>query len=140
MSEIGKLAEKYYRDEKYNCSEGVIRAANEYYSLGLGDEDMKMVSGFGAGMFSGLVCGALTSSVAAVSKMIIKTKAREQMDELRPKIHETVKTFQEYLGGTTCKELKPKYFTKEDMCLKTTVLAAEALEMAVDKVIYGKEA
>ena len=45
--------EKYYIDYNYNCSETLIHAANEYYGLNLDEESMKMMSGFGGGMFVG---------------------------------------------------------------------------------------
>ena len=44
------------------------------------------------------------------------------MDVLKPKIHFVVQNFEKHMGGLGCKELKPKYFTKEDLCLKTTIL------------------
>ena len=37
------IFEKYYFDGNYNCAETMIRAANEYYSLGLHDRDMILV-------------------------------------------------------------------------------------------------
>lgn len=128
------LVYKAYKEDKYNCSEALIVGANEYYNLGLDDDTYKLFSGFGAGMFSGEVCGALSGSVAIVSKLLIQTKAREQMDELRPKTRIVVKNFQEHLKGRSCKELKPLYFDKQEMCLKTTVLAAQALEATIQEL------
>lgn len=139
MSELVRLTEHYYKNELYNCSEAVIHAANDYYHLDLKPEDMKMFGGFGAGMFSGFVCGALSACVAVISKMVIKNKVREEMDDVKPIIRRTVRIFQEHLGGTSCPELRPKYFTKEEVCLKTTLLAAEALEKAVNELNREEE-
>lgn len=130
------LVYKAYKVDKYNCSEAILVAANDYYQLGLPDDMYKLVSGFGAGMFSGEVCGALSSSVAVVSKLLIETKAREQMDELKPRVRLVVKNFEEHLKGKSCKQLRPLYFTKEEVCLKTTLLAAEALEKSI-REIFG---
>lgn len=137
MSEIVRLTEYYYREELYNCAEAVIHAANDCYHLDMKPEDMKMFGGFGAGMFSGFVCGSLSACVAVISKMVIRNRVREEMEDVKPKIRETVRIFKEHLGGTSCPELKPKYFTKDELCLKTTLLAAEALEKAVCQIGCG---
>ena len=56
---------------------------------------MKMIAGFGGGMFVGSTCGALVGSVAALSKMVIKTKAHDQLDEIRPYTQKCVRNFKE---------------------------------------------
>lgn len=135
MSELVRLTEYYYKEELYNCSEAVMHAANDYYHLDLDKDDIKMFGGFGAGMFSGFVCGALSACVAVISRMVIQDRVREEMDDVKPKIRQMVIIFKNHLEGTSCPELRPKYFTKDELCLKTTLLAAEALEKAVDEII-----
>ena len=125
---------KYYIDENYNCSECLIHAANEYYGLNIDPEDMKMFGGFGSGMYSGIICGTLVANVAILSKMVIKNKAREETEEILPVINRMVRNFNEHLEGNTCRELRPKYYTKEESCLKTVLLAAEVLQKAVDEL------
>ena len=132
--EFKDLVRKYYIDENYNCSECLIHAANEYYGLNIDFEDMKMFGGFGSGMYAGIVCGTLIANVAILSKMVIKNKAREEADSIRPVINRMVKDFNEHLEGTACRELRPKYYTKEESCLKTVLLAVEVLEKAVDEL------
>ena len=44
---------KYYFDQNYNCAESILRAGNDYYNLGLHDNDMKLVGCFGAGIQCG---------------------------------------------------------------------------------------
>ncbi|WP_304645500.1 C-GCAxxG-C-C family (seleno)protein [uncultured Dubosiella sp.] len=68
----------------YNCSEAIIRACDAYYGLDLHEEDLKMMAGFGSGMYTGLTCGALCASIAALSKMTVETKAHDHLDTLRP--------------------------------------------------------
>ncbi len=125
---------KYYIEENYNCAECLIHAANEYYGLNISDEDMKMFGGFGSGMYAGIVCGTLVANVAILSKMVIKNKAREETKEILPIINGMVNDFNEHLDGLSCKELRPKYYTREDSCLKTVLLAAEVLQKAVSEV------
>ena len=128
------IVRKYYVDENYNCSESLIHAADEYYGLNIGFEDMKMFGGFGSGMYAGIVCGTLVADVAIVSKMIIKNKAREETKDIMPIINKMVRDFREHLEGDSCRELKPKYYTRENSCLKTVLLAAEVLEKTVNEI------
>ena len=126
--------EKYYIDHNYNCSETLIHAANEYYGLNLDEESMKMMSGFGGGMFVGETCGALIGSVAALSKKMIQSKAHEELDTFRPQIQKCVRNFKEELGAMACKDVKPVHHTKEKKCLMTCKLAGAALEKTMKEL------
>ena len=134
MTAFEELVHHYYFDENYNCAETIIHAANDYYHLNVTEEDMKLFGGFGGGMFSGAVCGALVGSVAVISKMIVERSAKQEKEYVRPKIQLMVRTFKNHLDGLSCVELKPKYHTKEEGCYKTILLGAQALEMTVNKL------
>ena len=86
MSKLEDLVRKYYEADRYNCSETLIHAGNECYGLGLREEDMRMLAGFGSGMYSGSTCGTLIGSVAVISKLIVETKAHDHLDQLRPAV------------------------------------------------------
>lgn len=128
---LQETIQKYYVQGNYNCSETLIHAANEYYDLKLDEDSMKVLSGFGGGMFVGSTCGALIGSVAAVSKKVIQSKAHEEIDTFRPQIQKCVRNFKEKLGGMDCKDIKPIHHDKESHCLKTCLLAGEALEQTM---------
>ena len=131
METLEAIVRKYYESDYLNCSETIIHAGNEYYHLGLHEEDMKMMGGFGSGMFCGSTCGTLVASVAVLSRLIVKTKAHDHLDQLRPMVSTLVRNFREGLGGQTCAELRPKFFTKETRCLNTCLAAARVLEKTV---------
>ena len=76
MTILEENVKKYYQSG-YNCSETLLHACNETYQLDISEEDMKMMAGFGGGMFIGSTCGALVGSIAALSKMVCKTKAHD---------------------------------------------------------------
>ncbi len=133
MPELKELVEKYYNDVRYNCSETILHAGNDYYQLGLHEEDMKMLAGFGSGMYSGSTCGALVASAAVISKIVVKTKAHDHLDVLRPVISTLYRNFRETLGGTDCAHVRPEYHTKETRCLNTCLAAAEVLERTVNE-------
>ena len=133
MKDLKELAKYYYTEENYNCSEAIIHAANERYDLKISEDDMKMFGGFGSGMYAGIVCGALAAGVAVLSKMVVVSKAREEGATVRPAISNLVRTFRKNLDGISCAELRPKYYTPEESCLKTVLLAAEALELSIEQ-------
>ena len=62
MDTLEATVKKYYEVSYYNCSETIIHAGNEYYQLGLQEEDMKMLAGFGSGMYCGTTCGTLIAA------------------------------------------------------------------------------
>lgn len=128
------LTQKYYVEYDYNCAETLLHACNEYYGLHLQDDQMKLVAGFGGGMFVGSTCGALIGCVASLSEKIIETKAHDQLDVFRPAIQKCVRNFKEELKGTNCIEIKPLFHTKETKCLNTCLYAAKAMEKTMDEL------
>lgn len=134
METLQDLVRKYYLEGGYNCAETLLHAGNEYYSLNLHEEDMKIMAGFGGGMFIGSTCGALIGSVAVFSKMIIKTKAHDQMDEIRPWTQKLTRNFKEALGALDCAHVKAVHHQKPPIkCLNTCLLASQALEKTINE-------
>ena len=118
----------YYFDRNYNCSESVLRAANDYYQLGIADKDMIMAAGFGAGMQTGNTCGAVLAAISVLSLKYVEAKAHESED-IKPYVSLFLKLFKERLNGSIkCSEIKPDYFAPEVRCLATVEAACDALE------------
>lgn len=124
------IVKKYYK-MGYNCAESIVHAGNEYYGLGLSDHDMKMVAAFGAGIQCGDVCGALLGSACVISSKYIEVKAHDQSVELRKITMKLVLKFQKDMGSRLCAEIKPKFFDREERCLKTVMRAASILEEVI---------
>lgn len=131
--EIGK----YYFDGNYNCAETIIRAGNDYYHLGLHDEDMKMLGVFGAGIQCGNTCGAILSAASILSMKYIEKNAHESED-IRPVTVLLMKKFQEKYGSHLCKDIKPQSFSKETRCLNTVETACEILEQTISEYEASK--
>lgn len=134
MEALKEYVKHYYTTENYNCAEAIIHGANDCYGLNISEDDMKMFGAYGSGIYAGLVCGALVSGAAVLSKMVVVNKAREEGDTVRPVINGFVRTFNEILQGNSCRELRPKYFNPKESCLQTVLLASEALEICVNKL------
>lgn len=104
---FAEAAVKQYTENGYNCAEAIIHAGNEYYDLKLHEDDMKMVAGFGSGLYTGLTCGALCASISVLSMLYIKTKAHDHLDTLRPYSQKVVAAFNKKIGATQCAQVKP---------------------------------
>ncbi|MDD1701857.1 MAG: C-GCAxxG-C-C family protein [Methanoregula sp.] len=64
---IRNIAEDYYRNLDYYCSEAIVRTINDEFKLGYPDDVIKMASGFPIGMGgSGCTCGAVAGGVMAL--------------------------------------------------------------------------
>ena len=116
---------KYYKDG-YNCSETLVLAGNETYNLGLDANAAKLMAGFGGGCACENFCGALAGALGILSIMTIGEKAHTT-EGYGPVRAEFMAKYEEAMGSFLCKELKPKYRTAEDGCLKTCELTGEVL-------------
>lgn len=120
------LIGQYYFDRNYNCAESVLRAANDYYNLGLHDRDMIIQGGFGAGMQAGLTCGALLSAVSVISFRYIEQKAHESAD-INPAVNRLLQIFLNKMESINCADIKPRVFVPEKRCLATVEAACDAI-------------
>jgi len=65
--EIRKIAEEYYRTGQFYCSEAIVKAINDGFSLGYPESVIRLASGFPIGIGgSGCSCGAVTGGVMAL--------------------------------------------------------------------------
>lgn len=127
---IKDIFPKYYFDGNYNCAEAIIRAANDYYELGLHDNDMKLMAGFGAGIQSGNTCGAVLSAVSVLSMKYVEKKAHESSD-IRPVVNMLLDKFMASYGSVLCSDIKPKFFKPEVRCEQTLLIACDVLEATI---------
>ncbi len=125
-------AYEYFIEKDHNCAESTLLAISDEYGLGIGPEEMKLVSGFGGGMGCGKVCGVLAGSMAALGRMAVDGKAHAT-ENFGPLCAGLCESFKAGLGSTECAELKPKYRNDEVRCLKTVELGLEVFEA------YAKE-
>ena len=130
---------KYYLEQNNNCAESVLKGANDYYHLGMGEDTFHALGGFGAGCCCGRMCGACAASVAVISRKYIATCAHEEPKACR-RVAEVVKAFIEVLGSDNCKELKAMYWNREMRCQKTVEMASNLLQEKMDKFLAEDEA
>jgi len=98
---MNELVKKYYLEENYNCAETMLLLARDEYNLSISSEYIKMMSGFGGGMYEEDVCGVVTGGIAVLSLMIPKG------DQLKTSVIVFRKNIKESLSSITCKGIKP---------------------------------
>ena len=128
---------KYYLEQRRNCAESVLRAANEAWDLGLTDKDFALFSGFGGGMGCGKTCGALSGSLAALGAVYPSTKLARP-DGIKTDNAALVAEFAAAFAATDCDEIKKACFTEDERCLAAVLRAADVLEAHVKK-LNGEE-
>ena len=121
---------EYYFDKNYNCAETILRAANDYYNLGLNDRDMIMVGSYGAGLQTGNTCGAVLAASAVLSMMYVPAKAHESAD-IKPVMQILMRKFKGKYGSTLCKDIKPQSFKPEYRCKLTIEDSCDILEATI---------
>ena len=125
--------------EKYNCSEKIVRGANITYDLGLPEDALRMMGGFGGGMGLGETCGTVTGAVAVISAMLVKDNAHSTPD-LKPTTQAYIDHFRTRLGEEIeCRYLRSKYRTKETGCDSIIITAAEILDQIAKQYYYKKD-
>ena len=128
--------ESYYIEENYNCAESLLRAANDYYGLGLGEKEMKLVGGYGRGVQTEGVCGAYLSAVAVLSMKYIDEKAHES-GYIRPVVSLFTMRLREKLGTLSCAELMPRNTRPGMRCGLTVEAVCETLEEVINEFDEG---
>lgn len=127
-----EIAKKHYVEDGKNCAVSVLMAANEKYHLGLDDSAIHMIAGFGGGIGCENICGALSASIAALSKKYAGSDTF--------KSGEFVKAFEDALGSILCRDIKATHFVEGQRCLKTVEEASDVFEAFCRKLDAPEEA
>ena len=120
-------ATHFYLEDKCNCAEAVVLAANAEYNLGLSDDVCKMVGGFGAGVSCGSTCGALLGAISVYGVMKMGRRAMETYG-FNKECGDLARAFMAKMGETNCSALRKIHANEGQRCLKTVLMACEVLE------------
>lgn len=124
---LKEYAARYYTEDKCNCAEAVLLAANEAYGLGLSEDACKLVGGFGGGVGCGSACGALLGAVAALGAMKMGRRAQETYG-FNKECGDLAREFAAQLGDLNCAVLRKLHADQTNRCLKTVLAACDVLE------------
>ena len=78
LERIRKIAEDYYRNGDFYCSEAVVKTIIDEFQIDVSENVIKMASGFPVGMGGmGCTCGALTGGVMAIGLVYGRSQGKD---------------------------------------------------------------
>lgn len=78
LEQIRKIAEDYYRNGDFYCSEAVVKTIIDEFQIDVSEDVIKMASGFPVGMGGmGCTCGALTGGVMAIGLVYGRSQGKD---------------------------------------------------------------
>lgn len=119
------------RDYDLSCSEAILYAASEKWSLGLDNSHYKMVAPFSGGFYTEDVCGIVTASLSVLGILFTDGVAC-QSPVMKDAVREYITTFKEKLCTINCKNLKDKYRDEQFGCRDIIIKGALILEEVVN--------
>ena len=130
--------EEYYKERDLNCAETMLYAANDEYKLGLDKNALKMAAGFGAGMYIGTVCGALSGGIMVISRLFVNDRAHISPD-LKELVEEFLRRYCNKMGDINCSYLKEHHHNKEVRCLNVIKEAGIILDDIVKRELNSSK-
>lgn len=78
LERIRKIAEDYYRNGDFYCSEAVVKTIIDEFQIDVSEDVIKMASGFPVGMGGmGCTCGALAGGVMAIGLVYGRSQGKD---------------------------------------------------------------
>lgn len=78
LERIRKIAEDYYRNGDFYCSEAVVKTIIDEFQIDVSEDVIKIASGFPVGMGGmGCTCGALTGGVMAIGLVYGRSQGKD---------------------------------------------------------------
>ncbi len=107
LFQIRKIAENYYANGDFYCSEAIVKTIIDEFDLPKNDEAIKMASGFPVGIGGkGCTCGAISGGVLAIGlffgRSVGKNPAVHKAMELSGKLYDM---FTEKQRSSCCRVL-----------------------------------
>lgn len=127
-----RIRDGYGEEEKLNCAEKILYASNEVYNLGLDKNALKLAAGFGGGMCTGDLCGAITGSIMVLGTMFVKNNGHES-DKIKKLTQELISRYKEEMGYIDCIPLKENHLDEQVKCRNIIVKAAEILDDIIER-------
>jgi len=117
----------------------VIRSANDYYSLGVPEEGLKLMSAFGGGLCCGKTCGAVCGAMAAFGKCAVGERAHAT-EGFKERCIELMERFEAELGTVSCAILKEQYFNEDVRCIAVVERVSKVFEQYMNEYLEETKA
>ncbi|MCT4663040.1 MAG: C-GCAxxG-C-C family protein [Tissierellales bacterium] len=131
---LEQFIEKYRNKDLYDlsCSETIVMAASDAYSLDLSEDFFHAMAPFSGGMYQDEACGALTGGLAIIG--VVFTEKRAHDSEILKEINAYFfENFKKRLSCTHCEKLKELHRREDVGCNPVIFEAGEALEETINK-------
>jgi len=123
---LGKLAVNYF-EQGYNCSQCILKAANDVYKLNLDDNCYNMLKGYYAGLSIGSICTVISACTMVFGLMFNVSKTKK----LRMNF---ISQFQNKYNAINCSQLKNRNSNNVD-CLDIILFSSNLLQKIIDNEI-----
>lgn len=107
LEKIKTIAENYYRNGDFYCSEAIVKTIKDEFALPISDDVIAMASGFPVGIGgSGCTCGAVAGGVMAIGLFFGRTQPKDtKVDKTMALSKELHDTFKDKHKCTCCRVL-----------------------------------
>ena len=133
MSIYTRVQEGFPDQEKMNCAEQILNAANAELGLGLSKESCKLSACFGGGMGVRSLCGAVAGSGMVLAHLYVKEYAHEGEREIARLTSELIAAIEEDQGSHMCRDLRPTHFVEGVGCKNMVLIAAKHLDTLLER-------
>lgn len=130
MEKIEGYLDYYCKEKGYNCAKTVLRAANDAWGLNLDESVYLSMGGFGGGMATRNVCGAISGGIAAMGYLYMDETGYES-PLMMAKVKLLMELVKERLGDEKCSFLEPKFKTSEEGCVPTIHVVSKIIDEVV---------
>lgn len=135
INKVKEIAENYYRNGDFYCSEAIVKTIKDAFELDFSDEAIKLASGFPVGIGgSGCTCGAVSGGVMALGMVFGRSEGKDprvqKTMQLSAELHER---FREKRKFVCCKILtKGMDFGKKEHLEQCIAITGEVAEIVAD--------
>ncbi len=140
IKEAKELAEKYYSEGKYLCSEAILASVNKVLECGMPEEYVRLTSGFPVGMGgAGCSCGALTGGQTALGLVYGRTKPGGNNKKIMKLSQELHNKFKEKYKSTCCRVLVKDYkFGSKEHIERCTRVTGDVCQMVMELILENQ--
>ena len=100
---------KYYLEENFNCAETILLLSIEEYDLPVKKDQVRILKGFGGGMYKERTCGVVTGGIAVLSLLY-------DSEHLKNKVIKFQDLVQEHFKSLDCDKIKTSHRENSIRC------------------------
>jgi C_GCAxxG_C_C family probable redox protein len=117
---------KYYLEKGMNCAETILALANDEFNLKLEEKNIRIMAGFGGGMYEEETCGVVTGGIAALSMIFDK-------EQLKQIVLDFKKQIKNVFSSNLCSSIKPIHRSEIEGCFMVIHNSYEILRKIILK-------